>query len=103
MTLYLSKNIFLLTFIKPLIILLKHLIFKILVSSLGRYVPMQQAEYVLWTVGGEGKTTYVYKISYHFNDLMRNQSFSALPSKIFHLSHSLDGNAHLSCKYMSQS
>ena len=38
-----------------------------------------------------------------FNDLMRNQNFPAYPSKIFHLSNSLGGNAHLSYKYMSQS
>ena len=38
-----------------------------------------------------------------FNDLMRNQNFSPFPPKIFRLYHSLDGNAHLICKYMFQS
>ena len=40
---------------------------------------MQQTEYVLWTVGGEEKTNDVFEFSYHFNDLMRNQT-----TKIFH-------------------
>ena len=44
----------------------KQLIFELLVPSLGRYVPMQQTEYVLWTVGGEGKTNDVFKFSHHF-------------------------------------
>ena len=47
----------------------QQLIFEILVPSLGigtQYVPMQQTEYVLWTVGGEGKTNDVFKFSYHF-------------------------------------
>ena len=64
---------------------------------------MQQTEYVLWTVGGEGKTNDVFKFSYHFNDLMRNQNFSPFTPKNFRLYHSLDGNANLICKYMSQS
>ena len=42
------------------------LIFELLVQCLGRYVPMQQTEYDLRTVGGEGKTNYVFKFSYHF-------------------------------------
>ena len=44
----------------------KQLIFEIILPSLGRYVPVQQTEYVLWTVGGEGKTNDVFKFSYHF-------------------------------------
>ena len=44
----------------------KKLIFELLVPSLGRYVPMQQTEYDLRTVRGEGKTTDVFKFSYHF-------------------------------------
>ena len=81
----------------------KQFIFELLVPSLGRYVPVQHTVYDLRSVGGEGKANAVFKFSYHFNDLMRNQTFPGLPSKIFHLSHSLGGNAHLSCKYMSQS
>ena len=44
----------------------KQVIFELLVPSLCRYVPMQQTECDLRTVGGEGKTNDVFKFSYHF-------------------------------------
>ena len=84
----------------------KQLIFELLVPSLGRYVSMQHTEYDTRTVGGEEKTNDVLSFLTIFNDLMRNQTFPALSSKIFHLSHSLGGNAYLSsniCLSLDQS
>ena len=66
-TLYLSKNFFLhMLYNAPYYFAKKAINFEILVPSLCRYVPMQQTEYVLWTVGGEGKTNDGFKFSYHF-------------------------------------
>ena len=67
MTLYSNKNIILHTFYNaPYYFAKEQLIFELLVPRLGRYVPMQQTEYDLRTVGGEGKTNDVFKFSYYF-------------------------------------
>ena len=78
----------------------KQLIFELLVPSLGGYSmsPCNRLNmiFALW----EAKERQMIFLSFViiFNDLVRNQNFPALPSKIVHLSHSLGGNAHLSCK-----
>ena len=106
-TLYLSKKIFLHMFYNaPYYFAKQQLIFEILVPNLGRYPVCPHS--TDWTCSldcGRRRKRQMMFLSFLtiFNDLMRNQNFPALPSKIFRLSHGLDGNAHLSCKYMSQS